>query len=54
LFILTPPGSFEDFILATSEPASSLTLPPPSEPPTEEELEQLGALAAQHGMEIVG
>jgi quercetin dioxygenase-like cupin family protein len=54
LFILTPAGKFEEFILATSEPAPSLTLPPPGEPPTEEELEQLGALAAQYGMEIVG
>src|SRR5918997_4677112 len=47
LFILSPSG-FEDFIYATSEPAKELALPPPPEgPPSEAEMEQLGALARE-------
>lgn len=53
LFILSPAG-FEDFILATSEPAQSLTLPPEGEPPTEEDFAQLAELASQYGCEILG
>jgi quercetin dioxygenase-like cupin family protein len=53
LFVLSPPG-FEDFIYATSEPAKELTLPPqPEGPPSETEMEQLGALARQYGCELL-
>jgi mannose-6-phosphate isomerase-like protein (cupin superfamily) len=49
LFILSP-GGFEEFIYATSEPAQERTLPPqPEDPPSEEEMEQLGAVARQYG-----
>jgi quercetin dioxygenase-like cupin family protein len=54
LFLLSPPG-FEELIYATSEPAKENALPPPPEgPPSEEEMEQLGALARQYGCEIFG
>jgi mannose-6-phosphate isomerase-like protein (cupin superfamily) len=52
LFILSPAG-FEELILATSEPAPSLTLPPPGEPPTEAEMEWLAGVAREHGAEIL-
>ena len=54
LFLLTPAG-FEGFIRETSEPATSTTLPPPpEEPPDEAEMEELMAIAARYGNEIVG
>jgi quercetin dioxygenase-like cupin family protein len=53
--MLCSPAGFEDFIEETSEPAKALTLPPQSEaPPEEAEMEQLAALAARYGSEIVG
>lgn len=54
LFLLTPAG-FEGLIRETSEPAKSLTLPtPPEKPPDEAEMEELMAIAARYGNEIVG
>ena len=54
LFLLSPAG-FEEFIYATSEPAKERTLPPPPEgPPSEAEMEQIGALARRYGCEILG
>jgi len=54
LFILSPAG-FEEFIYATSEPARSLTLPPPAEsPPEAAEMESLAARAREYGAEILG
>jgi mannose-6-phosphate isomerase-like protein (cupin superfamily) len=54
LFLLSPAG-FEAFIRASSEPARTLTLPPPTEEvPSDEELEMLAALARDHGAEILG
>jgi mannose-6-phosphate isomerase-like protein (cupin superfamily) len=50
LYILSP-GGFEEFILASSEPAQSLTLPPAEGPPPAAEMESLAALARQHGAE---
>lgn len=51
LLVLEPAG-FEEFVLAVSEPATSLTLPPASvELPS---VEALAAAAAQHGIEILG
>jgi succinate-semialdehyde dehydrogenase / glutarate-semialdehyde dehydrogenase len=53
LFILSPAG-FEEFIYATSEPATERTLPlPPEGPPSEEEMEHLGAVARQYGAELL-
>ena len=53
LFVLSPAG-FEEFIYATSEPAKERTLPPPPEgPPSEAEMEQLKAVARQHGARLL-
>ena len=51
LFIMTP-GGIEELIIATSEPAASRTLPPPS---TEEpDWEYLARMARAHGGELLG
>jgi hypothetical protein len=53
LFILVP-GGIEDVIRATSEPATSRTLPPPrAEAPTAEEIEGLKAIVKKHGYELL-
>ena len=50
--LVTEPGDFEGFMRAASEPARTLTIPPPpTEPP---DLEAMTALAAQYGIEILG
>ena len=52
---LTAPAGFEGFARAAGEPAPARTLPPPpSAPPGEGDLAMLVALAAAHGMEILG
>jgi quercetin dioxygenase-like cupin family protein len=52
---LTTPAGFEEFARAVGEPALARTLPPPlSAPPGEGDLATLVALAAAHGMEILG
>lgn len=50
LFICTP-GGFEDFIRATSVPAGSRTLPPPSD--EEPDMEALAAAAIAAGCELL-
>ena len=53
LFILSPAG-FEEFIYATSEPAKERVLPPaPEGPLSQEEMEQLRAIARQYGCELL-
>jgi quercetin dioxygenase-like cupin family protein len=53
LFIMVP-GGFEDLVRATSEPAPSRTLPPPSdEEPTPEEVEGLKAVVKDLGYELL-
>ncbi|MBA3358819.1 MAG: quercetin 2,3-dioxygenase [Thermoleophilaceae bacterium] len=50
--LVAEPAGFEGFVLALSEPAQTLTLPPDSvQPPPPE---QLGATAAEYGIEILG
>ena len=50
--LVTEPAGFEAFMRAASEPALTLTIPPPpTEPP---DVEGLTALAAQYGIEILG
>ena len=51
LFIMTP-GGFEEFVIATSEPAASRTLPPPSE--QEPDFAWLAATAQAYGGELLG
>jgi mannose-6-phosphate isomerase-like protein (cupin superfamily) len=54
LFVLSPAG-FEDLVRDMGEPARSLTVPPqPEAPPSEAEMQQMAAIAAQHGAEILG
>ena len=48
------PGEFERFVVAASRPAERPELPPPHEPPTEEEIAAVAALAAKHGIEVLG
>jgi quercetin dioxygenase-like cupin family protein len=50
LFIMTP-GGFEEFVIATSEPAAGHTLPPPSE--EEPDFERLAAMARAYGGELL-
>ncbi len=46
------PGGFEEFVIATSEPAGSRTVPPPSlEAP---DLERIAAIAKAYGGELLG
>src|SRR5215218_9449198 len=53
LFILVP-GGIENVIRATSEPAQSRTLPPPSDAePTAEEVDGLKAIVKEHGYELL-
>src|SRR5436190_13603013 len=50
--LVTEPAGFEGFMRTLSEPAPSLTIPPPAtEPP---DLERLAATAAEYGIEILG
>jgi quercetin dioxygenase-like cupin family protein len=50
--LVVEPAGFEGFIRALGEPAEQLVIPaPPTEPP---DMERMGALAAQHGIEILG
>jgi quercetin dioxygenase-like cupin family protein len=50
LFIMVP-GGLEDLIRATSEPAKSLTVPPP--PDEEPDMNAIKAIVRQHGYELV-
>ena len=53
--VTTSPGDFERFVLAVGRPAEAPGLPPPAPgPPTAEEQEELGRLAAEHGSELLG
>jgi hypothetical protein len=54
LFVLSPAG-LEGLIREMGEPARSLSIPPqPDEPPDEAEMEQMMAIAARYGGEILG
>ena len=50
LFVFTP-GGFEDVLLQMSEPATSRTLPPPSD--EEPDWERIAAIAEAHGCELL-
>jgi quercetin dioxygenase-like cupin family protein len=49
---VTAPAGFERFVAEAGVPAQSLTLPPPEESPPD--LERVAAIAAEHGMELLG
>jgi quercetin dioxygenase-like cupin family protein len=48
------PGNFERFVVAASRPAERAELPPLTEPPSEAEIVAVTALAAEHGIELLG
>ena len=50
--LVTEPAGFEEFFRAMAQPAPSLTIPPPMEPPADPS--PLIAAAAQYGLEILG
>lgn len=52
LYMLSPAG-FEELIYATSEPAQSLTLPPPQAAPDEAEMAKLLSTVREYGAEIL-
>ena len=52
VLVLNSPAGFDEFVAAAGQPATELTLPPPAQPPPD--IERLAAIAAQHGVEILG
>jgi quercetin dioxygenase-like cupin family protein len=50
--LVAEPAGFEAFMRTVGEPAPSLTLPPPPTAPPD--MERLMAIAADHGIEILG
>jgi mannose-6-phosphate isomerase-like protein (cupin superfamily) len=52
VLVLNSPAGFDEFVAAAGQPATELTLPPPAQPPPD--IERLAAIAAQHGIEILG
>lgn len=50
--LVTEPAGFESFLRAMGQPAPSLTIPPPSDPPAD--ISPLIAAAAEYGIEILG
>ena len=48
------PGDFERFVLAGSRPAERHGLPPHGDPASEQEIAAITALAAEHGIELLG
>ncbi|MEA2419711.1 MAG: hypothetical protein QOE60_1917 [Thermoleophilaceae bacterium] len=50
--LVAEPAGFEGFLRALGEPAGALTLPPPAAGPPD--MEKLGAVAAEYGLEILG
>jgi quercetin dioxygenase-like cupin family protein len=51
---VTTPGRFDAFVASLVRPAETDGLPTPSGPPSEREQAQLAALAAEHGIVILG
>jgi quercetin dioxygenase-like cupin family protein len=49
---INAPAGFERFFIETGRPAESLTLPPPEE--SHPDPEQLAAIAATHGIDLLG
>jgi hypothetical protein len=45
------PGGMEDIVRATSEPAASLTLPPP--PDKEPDIDAIKAISKEHGYDLL-
>jgi uncharacterized RmlC-like cupin family protein len=52
--VTSSPAGFEAFVERMSVPADAPVLPEPAGPPTPEQAAQLAAVAAEHGIEILG
>lgn len=53
--LVVNPGGFESFVRAVGQPAPTLTIPPADDSePSPEQMAALVALAAQHGVDILG
>ena len=52
--VVTTHGDFERFVRELSRPAETGELPPAAGPPSPEQVEALGAIAARHHIELVG
>jgi quercetin dioxygenase-like cupin family protein len=50
--LVVEPAGFERFLREAAEPAATRTVPPPADAPPD--VERLAALAARHGVEIIG
>jgi quercetin dioxygenase-like cupin family protein len=48
------PGDFQRFVVAASRPAERAELPAAMEPPSEAEIAAVTALAAEHGIDLLG
>lgn len=48
------PGDFERFVVAASRPAERAELPAMTKPPSEAEIVAVTALAAEHGIDLLG
>jgi quercetin dioxygenase-like cupin family protein len=53
MFWTLTPGGFDRFVVAASEPAQALTVPPPAQS-TPEQLDALAQIAADHRISIIG
>ncbi len=51
---ITVRGDFERFVRAVSRPAAGPELPVPAGPPSTEDIAELKAAAAKHGIDLVG
>ncbi len=55
ILAICTPGDFAAFVIAASQPVDRAELPPPPPgPPTEAEVTAVTALAAEHGIELLG
>ena len=55
LLVMSASGRFEDFVRAAGRPAAAPTLPPPATgPPGDDEVARVIAIAAEHGIEVLG
>ena len=52
--VITTNGDFERFVREVSRPAPTAELPPESPPPSAEQVQALGAVAARHRIRLVG
>ena len=51
--LLVIPSGFESFFHALGRPAEAMTLPPPAGPPSQEQMAQMEAALAEHGVTFV-